>query len=85
MCRRVVLAEDTPRNAVDRWLSRRHGEKFRRSIGSTAGFGFYGRAAWDAFFTREGFDIVESRRLSRLCRDWLQPYARSFFALVPRP
>jgi ubiquinone/menaquinone biosynthesis C-methylase UbiE len=85
VCRRVVLvAEDTPRTAVDRWFSNRHGEKFRRSIGSTVGFGFYTQAEWDAFFTREGFAVVESTRLSRLCRDWLQPYARSFFALAPQ-
>ena len=82
VCRRTVLVvEDTPRTALDRYVSRRHGEKFRKSIGSTAGFGFYSQAEWEQLFASEGFTIVESTRLSRFCRDWLQPYARSFFAL----
>ena len=34
-----------------------------------------------AFFAREHFEVLKSRRLSRLCRDPLQPYARSFFVL----
>lgn len=85
VCRRALLVvEDTPRTAVDRFFSRRHGETYRRSIGSTAEFGFYTQPEWEAFFARSGLDILESRRLGRFCRDWKQPYARSFFALAPR-
>jgi ubiquinone/menaquinone biosynthesis C-methylase UbiE len=82
--RHVLVVEDTPRNGVDRWFSNRHGEKFRRSIHSTAAFGFYSQPEWEAFFAAQRFDVVESRTLSRFCRDWLQPYARAFFALTPR-
>jgi ubiquinone/menaquinone biosynthesis C-methylase UbiE len=82
VCRRTLLViEDTPRNAFDRWTSQRHGESYRKKIGSSASFGFYSQPEWEQFFAREHFDICESRTLSRLCRDPLQPYARSFFVL----
>ena len=82
VCRRTLLViEDTPRNAFDRWTSNRHGESYRKKIGSTASFGFYSQPEWEQFFAREHFDICESRTLSRLCRDPFQPYARSFFVL----
>jgi SAM-dependent methyltransferase len=85
VCKRtLVIVEDTPRTAIDRFFSRRHGEEFRRSIGSTADFGFYTQAEWEAFFARERLDVIESRRLGRFCRDPLQPYARSVFAVQPR-
>jgi ubiquinone/menaquinone biosynthesis C-methylase UbiE len=86
VCRRTILViEDTPRNGFDRWTSNRHGESYRKKIGSTAGFGFYSQSEWEQFFEREQLEVCESRRLSRLCRDPLQPYARSFFVLRPRP
>jgi SAM-dependent methyltransferase len=82
VCRRtVIVVEDTPRNAVDRFFNRRHGERFRRSIGSTAAYGFYDRARWEGVFAGLGFHVAVSAPLSRLCRDWLQPYARSVFVL----
>lgn len=82
VCRRTLLVlEDTPRTAFDRWTSRRHGETYRAKIGSTAGFGFYTQAAWERFFAAAQLEVCESRRLPRLCRDPLQPYARSFFVL----
>lgn len=85
VCRRALLiVEDTPRTAFDRLVSRRHGEKYRRSIGSTAPFGFYTQGEWEQLFARERLELIESRRLGRFCRDWLQPYARAFFALSPR-
>lgn len=84
VCKRAVLiVEDTPRTAIDRYFSNRHGETFRKKIGSTADFGFYTQGEWEQFFARERLEVVESRRLSRLCRDWLQPYARSFFVVKP--
>jgi SAM-dependent methyltransferase len=85
VCRRKLLVlEDTPRNAIDRYFNRRHGEKFRRSIGSTADFGFYSRTEWEGVFDAAELDVVESRPLGRFCRDPLQPYARSFFVTQPR-
>jgi len=86
VCRRTLLViEDTPRNAFDRWTSNRHGESYRKKIGSTASFGFYSQPEWEQFFAREQFDVCESRTLSRLCRDPFQPYARSFFVLRRLP
>jgi ubiquinone/menaquinone biosynthesis C-methylase UbiE len=85
LCRRtLVVIEDTPRNRIDRFFSNRHGEKFRKSIGSTADFGFYSQSEWETFFQREAFQVAQSQRLSRFCRDWKQPYARSCFVLHPR-
>ena len=82
VCRRTLLViEDRPRTAFDRWTSNRHGESYRKKINSTASFGFYTQREWEQFFAREGFEVLESRRLSRLCRDPFQPYARSFFVL----
>ena len=82
VCKRALLVlEDTPRNAFDRWTSNRHGESYRKKIGSDAPFGFYTQSEWEQFFTREKFEVCESRTLSRLCRDPFQPYARSFFVL----
>jgi len=37
--RRVVILEDTPTTAFDRFVSNRHGEAYRRKIGSDAPFG----------------------------------------------
>ena len=82
VCKRtLVVVEDTPRNRVDRFFNRRHGEAYRRSIGSAADFGFYSQLEWEAFFAHEGLAVVESCALSRFCRDWKQPYARSCFVL----
>jgi len=84
VCRRTLLViEDTPRTAFDRWTSNRHGETYRKKIGSTAGFGFYTQTEWEQFFAGNGFEVLESRRLSRFCRDPFQPYARSFFVTRP--
>ncbi len=85
VCKRALLVvEDTPRTAIDRYFSNRHGETFRKKIGSTADFGFYTQGEWEQFFDREGLEVVESRRLSRFCRDWMQPYARSYFVTKPK-
>ncbi|HTR55726.1 MAG TPA: class I SAM-dependent methyltransferase [Kofleriaceae bacterium] len=82
VCRRtIVVIEDTPRNAIDRYFNRRHGEKFRRSIGSTADYGFYSQPEWERFFATQGLAVTASEPLSRFCRDWKQPYARSCFVL----
>lgn len=86
VCRRTLLViEDTPRNAFDRWTSNRHGETYRKKIGSDASFGFYSQPEWEQFFAREKLEVCESRTLSRLCRDPFQPYARSFFVLRRLP
>jgi ubiquinone/menaquinone biosynthesis C-methylase UbiE len=81
--RRVVVLEDTPRNAVDRYFSRRHGETFRKKIGSTADFGFYAHDEWKHVFADGGFSVVDAKPISRFARDWQQPYARSYYALEP--
>jgi hypothetical protein len=84
VCKRaLVVIEDTPRNAIDRFFNRRHGEAYRKSIGSDASYGFYSQPEWEQFFAREQLAVVESQRLGRFCRDWKQPYARSCFVLCP--
>jgi ubiquinone/menaquinone biosynthesis C-methylase UbiE len=79
--RAVVVMEDTPRNFIDRYYNRRHGEEFRRSIGSTAAYGFYTQKEWEAFFAAHGFAIVQTTRIGRFARDWEQPFARTCFVL----
>ncbi|MBF0587705.1 MAG: class I SAM-dependent methyltransferase [Magnetococcales bacterium] len=79
--RHLFILEDTPIHAVDRWLSQRHGENYRRKINSKADFGFYDHAQWLALFQSMGLEVVEAQPLSRFCRNWLQPFARSFFLL----
>jgi SAM-dependent methyltransferase len=81
--RRLIVLEDTPRNAVDRYMNRRHGESFRKRIGSTAGFGFYALDEWTQVFQGSGFSVVDAKAIGRFERDWSQPYARSCFVLEP--
>jgi ubiquinone/menaquinone biosynthesis C-methylase UbiE len=80
---KVLVVEDTPASAVDRLASRRHGETYRRKIGSTAGFGFLTREEWRWLFRGMGFE-PELMPLSRFCRSILQPFARTAF-LLQRP
>lgn len=82
--RRLVVLEDTPENALDRYLNRRHGERFRRSIGTTHGYGFFSTPAWCPIFEASGFAVTHVQRLSRLARAWRQPYARTCFVLDRR-
>ncbi len=79
--RSVFVLEDTPRNFIDRYYNRRHGEAFRRSIGSKADFGFYSQREWEAVFRANGLSVAHSQRLGRLSRDVQQPFARSCFVL----
>ena len=81
--RRVVVLEDTPKNPVDRYFNRRHGEQYRRKINSTAGYGFYSQAEWPAVFESARLAVVRAATISRFARDWAQPYARSCFVLEP--
>ncbi|MBI5482558.1 MAG: class I SAM-dependent methyltransferase [Deltaproteobacteria bacterium] len=84
VCRRNILVlEDTPVNFLDRWASNRHGESFRKRIGSRQPFGFYSKPKWEQLFAANGFPVAASRRISRLARNWRQPYARSVFVLGP--
>lgn len=82
--RELVVLEDTPENAVDRYLNRRHGERFRRQIGTTHGYGFFSAPAWAPIFEASGFAVTCVQRVSRLARDWKQPYARTCFQLARR-
>ncbi|HKA87624.1 MAG TPA: class I SAM-dependent methyltransferase [Haliangiales bacterium] len=83
--RRVaIVLEDTPRNFIDRYFNRRHGEKFRRSIGSSAPYGFYTQREWETFFAAHGFAVAQSGRIGRFARDVEQPFARSWFVLAKK-
>ena len=57
---------------------------FSSGVGPIKG-GFYAQGEWEEFFARERLAVVESRTLSRFCRDWKQPYARSCFVLRVPP
>jgi SAM-dependent methyltransferase len=76
----VFILEDTPSTAFDRFVSRRHGEAYRRKIASDAPFGFLTRSEWTWLFRGLGVD-VESQPLGRFCRSVLQPFARAAFVL----
>lgn len=82
--RSLIVLEDTPENAIDRYLNRRHGEQFRRTIGTTHGYGFFSAPGWVPIFEANGFAVAAVQRLSRLARDWKQPYARTCFVLERR-
>jgi len=77
---KVVVIEDTPSTAFDRLMNHRHGESYRRKIGSTAAFGFLTEGEWRWLFRGMGLE-PESRPLSRFCRSILQPFARTAFVL----
>lgn len=77
---KVLVVEDTPASALDRLASRRHGESYRRKIGSRAPFGFLTRGEWRWLFRGMGFE-PELTPLSRFCRSFLQPFARTAFLL----
>lgn len=77
----VVVIEDTPITFLDRVVSRLHGERFRRRIGSRQAFGFLTKNEWEWLFAGLGLRLRDSRRLSRFCRSLLQPFPRSFFVL----
>jgi ubiquinone/menaquinone biosynthesis C-methylase UbiE len=77
---KVVIVEDTPSTAFDRLMNRRHGESYRRKIGSAAAFGFLTEGEWRWLFRGMGLE-PESRPLSRFCRSILQPFARTAFIL----
>jgi hypothetical protein len=76
----VFIVEDTPSTRLDRLFSRRHGESYRRKIRSGASFGFLTAGEWRWMFRGMGLE-PETRRLSRLCRSILQPFARTVFVL----
>jgi ubiquinone/menaquinone biosynthesis C-methylase UbiE len=77
---KVVIVEDTPSTVFDRLMNRRHGEAYRRKIGSTAAFGFLTAGEWRWLFRGMGLE-PEAHPLSRFCRSILQPFARTAFVL----
>jgi ubiquinone/menaquinone biosynthesis C-methylase UbiE len=79
--RHVVVLEDTPRTFLDRYVCNAHGRAFRKKIGSTAAFGFYGQRQWEVFFEAQGMRVGRSVALPRFGRDWKRPWARSWFVL----
>lgn len=84
VARRIVVVEDTPVTGIDRFFSQRHGESYRRKIGSDEPFGFLTFREWSRLFDKLDLRSIEARPLSRLCRSALQPFARSLFVLEPR-
>jgi ubiquinone/menaquinone biosynthesis C-methylase UbiE len=76
----VVIVEDTPVTLFDRLMNRLHGESYRRQIKSTASFGFLTEGEWSWLFRGMGLE-PEARPLSRFCRSFLQPFARTAFLL----
>jgi len=79
--KRIFVLEDTPRTPID-WLAAwLHGRKYRREIGSTADFGFYGRRQWEKIFAAEGLTVTKSVALTRFERLWWRPWARGYFVL----
>jgi len=77
---KVLIVEDTPSTPIDRVFSHRHGEAYRRKIGSRAPFGFLTTGEWCWLFRGMGLE-PEARPLSRFCRSILQPFARTMFVL----
>ena len=77
---KVFILEDTPTTALDRFVSQRHGDSYRRKIDSDAPFGFLTPAEWRWLFRGMGLE-PESYELSRFCRSVLQPFARTAFTL----
>jgi SAM-dependent methyltransferase len=76
----LFVLEDTPATALDRFVSRRHGDAYRRKIDSAAPFGFLTLEEWRWLFRGMGLE-PESRPLSRFCRSLLQPFARAAFTV----
>jgi SAM-dependent methyltransferase len=79
----VFILEDTPRTSLDRFVSRRHGEAYRRKIDSDAPFGFLTANEWQWLFRGMGLE-ADVTSLSRFCRSVAQPFARAAF-VVRRP
>jgi SAM-dependent methyltransferase len=79
--RAIFILEDTPITLVDRLVSWRHGESFRRRIRSRESFGFLDRDGWLRLFRLLRLHPTYVRPLSRWCRSILQPYARTVFVL----
>jgi SAM-dependent methyltransferase len=78
--RTVFILEDTPRTSLDRLVSRRHGEAYRRKIGSDAPFGFLTVNEWQWLFRGMGLE-AQATSLGRFCRSVAQPFARAAFVL----
>jgi SAM-dependent methyltransferase len=78
--RKVFILEDTPTTALDRFVSRRHGEAYRRKIASDAPFGFLTPNEWLWLFRGMGLE-AEATALSRFCRSVAQPFARAAFVV----
>lgn len=78
--RTVFVLEDTPTTPLDRFVSNRHGESYRRKIASGAPFGFLSPQEWLWLFRGMGV-APQAVPLSRFCRSVLQPFARTAFVL----
>lgn len=74
---RLVVYEDLPLTAFDRFLCRRHEASWRARTGPCT---FFDEAGWHAVFRGAGFTVVSARRLSRW-RNAGNPVARVRFVL----
>jgi ubiquinone/menaquinone biosynthesis C-methylase UbiE len=79
--RNLVVMEDTPRSAFDRFFNKRHGEEYRSKIDSSASYGFYSKDEWEKVFAELGYSLGSSFALGRFCRNWKYPIARSAFII----
>ena len=79
--RRLFVLEDTPVTLIDRLVSWRHGRRFRRKIGSREDFGFLTTQGWVRLFELLGLRPTQVHPLSRWCRAYSQPFARTAFVI----
>jgi len=79
--RSIFVLEDTPATLFDRFVSWRHGRSFRRKINSAESFGFLDTPGWVRLFRLLHLPPRHVNPLSRWCRSFAQPYARTAFVL----
>ena len=79
--RRIFVLEDTPATLFDRFVSWRHGRRFRRKINSAESFGFLDARGWVRLFRLLHLPPSHVHPLSRWCRSITQPFARTAFVL----
>ena len=80
--RYLVVFEDTPTNALDRFFSYLHGRRFARKIGRPRQpFAFLTTDAWRRYFEARGLRVADLWRLGRLSYSPFQPFPRSVFLI----
>ena len=77
----VIIYEDIPATAWDRFICWTHDLKWRRRTGACT---FRNEDEWRELFTQFDFYVINERRLSR-GRNLTHPVARQFLELTTRP